>query len=172
PAFFPPAGAEAAGGLLAGLLYAVPSDGSTEAERFLVLSIQGASRTLYVTNSYFVPDDDLRGLLAAAARRGVDVRILTAGVHTDVASARFAGRAQYEELLGAGVRIYEYEPSMLHAKTLVAGGLWSSVGTTNFDNRSLALNEESNFLVYDPEVGARMDSLFHADLGHAREIRL
>lgn len=171
PLFFPPGGS-AAGPHLAAVLYAVPMMGSTAAERFLALSILAARRTLYITNSYFVPDDDLRRLLRDAARRGVDVRILTAGRHTDVPSARFAGRAGYEELLEAGVRIFEYSPSMLHAKTLVADGVWSSVGTMNFDNRSTALNEESNLLMYDRPMGASLDSIFVADLRFAEEIRL
>lgn len=169
--YFPPL-AQPAGETAAGVLYAVPTQGSTQAERFNVLSILGASRTLYITNSYFVPDDDQRRLLIDAARRGVDVRILTAGRHTDVPLVRLAGRAHWAELLRAGVRIYEYEPSMIHAKTLVADGRWVSVGTMNFDNRSAALNEESNLLVLDPGHGAEMEGIFLRDLRLAREIQL
>ena len=172
PRYYPPGDSVAAGGSLAGLLYAVPTQGSTQAERFLLLSILGARRTLYVTNSYFVPDDDQRRLLAAAARRGVDVRILTAGRHTDIPLARLAGRAHYASLLRSGVRIYEYQPSMVHAKTLVADGHWATVGTMNFDNRSAALNEESNLLMLDRALGARLDTIFLRDLRHARELRL
>jgi cardiolipin synthase len=154
----------------AGLLYASPTLGSTAAERFLALSIAGARKTLYVTNAYFAPDENFVALLAQAARRGADVRLLVAGPRTDVRLARTAGRARYDRLLTAGVRIYEWQPSTLHAKTLVVDGLWSSVGTMNFDNRSLALNDEVTLMVLDPEFGRRMDTIFLADLRHAREI--
>jgi cardiolipin synthase len=172
PTFFPPAAFDSLGSRAAGLLYTIPATGSTAAERFFALSIAGASRTFYLTNSYFVPDDDLVRLLEEAARRGVDVRVLTAGEQTDVKAVLFAGRERYEGLLRAGVRIYEYQPSMIHSKTLVVDGRWSTVGTMNFDNRSTALNEESNLVVYDAAFGARMDSVFREDLRYAREIRL
>jgi cardiolipin synthase A/B len=156
----------------AGLLYASPTLGSTVAERFLALSIAGARETLYVTNAYFAPDDNFVELLTEAARGGVDVRLLVGGPRTDVRMARLAGRARYERLLEAGVRIYEWQPSTLHAKTFVADGRWSSVGTMNFDNRSLALNEEVCLMVLDEEFGARMNALFLDDLRDAEEISL
>ncbi|HEU5171035.1 MAG TPA: phospholipase D-like domain-containing protein [Gemmatimonadales bacterium] len=159
-------------GASAGVLHSVPSSGTSPAERALALSIAGARRTLYISNSYFVPNGSFRGLLRAAARRGVDVRILTTGEDTDVGVARMAGRSHYEDLLAAGVRVFEYQPSMMHAKTLVADGVWSSIGTMNFDNRSLALNNEATLLVMDPAIGAVMDSLFREDLAYASEITL
>ncbi len=156
----------------AGLLHAVPTFGSTTAERFMALSISAARRTLYITNSYFVPDDDFRGMLTRAAARGVDVRILTAGDSIDISTTLHAGRARYEELLSGGVRIYEYQPTMMHAKTFVVDGVWSTVGSMNFDNRSLSLNNESNLVVSDAAFGAQLDSVFVADLEYAREITL
>lgn len=171
--FFPPqAFAPLPGGVQAGLLYTAPTTGSTPAERFLALTITSAHKTLYVTNSYFVPDDDFRRLLERAVRHGVDVRILTVGPKTDVKSTWYAGRHWYEELLSAGVRIYEYQPAMIHSKTIVIDGLWSSVGSMNFDNRSLAFNNESNLVVLDARFGAAMDSTFFTDLTHASEITL
>jgi cardiolipin synthase len=170
---FPPATEDGKrGAMLATLLHTAPTIGSTAAERLLALSIAAARHTLYITNSYFVPDDDLRRLLRDAARRGVDVRVLTASEKTDVKPVRLAAHDRYEELLRGGVRIYEYQPSMIHAKTLVADGRWATVGTMNFDNRSLALNEESNLIAFDRVVGARLDSVFLEDLRHSREIRL
>jgi cardiolipin synthase len=154
----------------AGLLNASPTLGSTPAERFLALSIAGARRTLYITNAYFAPDGNFVGLLTQAARRGVDVRLLLAGPRTDVPVARLAGRARYDTLLAAGVRIWEWQPSTLHAKTFVVDGLWSSIGTMNFDNRSLALNDEVTLMVLDPDVGGRMNAIFLDDLRHSREI--
>jgi cardiolipin synthase len=156
----------------AALLYAKPTLGSTAAERFLALSIAGARKSLYVTNAYFAPDDNFLQLIVDAARRGVDVRLLVGGARTDVRLAWAAGRARYERLLAAGVRIYEWQPSTLHAKTFVVDGLWSSVGTMNFDNRSLVLNDEVTLMVLDPAFGARMDAIFRDDLRHAREITL
>ncbi len=157
---------------VAGLMHTAPTLGSTAAERYFALSIAGAEHTLYISNSYFVPDDDFRSLLKKAAARGVDVRILTAGPATDVKTTWYAGRARYEELLAARVRIFEYQPVMMHAKSLVADGLWSSVGTMNFDNRSLAFNDESNLNMLDRENGATMDSIFLEDLRYSREITL
>ena len=169
---FPPEGSRHEGTQYAGLLHASPSVGSTAAERFLALSIAGAQRRLYISNSYFVPDDDFRRLLVDAARRGVDVRILTTSDQTDIKTTWYAGRARYEELLAGGVRIYEYQPTMMHAKTLVADGVWSTVGTLNFDNRSLAFNDESNLLVLDAAFGERMERIFMEDLRYSREIQL
>jgi cardiolipin synthase len=158
------------GAAVAGLLYATPTMGSTAAERFFALSIAGARKALYITNSYFAPDDNFAALLAEAARRGVDVRILTGGSHTDVRTVRLAGRAQYESLLDAGVRIYEWQPTTLHAKTFVVDGLWATIGSMNFDNRSLTLNDESTLMILDEGVGQQMNAIFLDDLNHAEEI--
>ena len=162
----------APGTVRAGLLFTSPTVGSTSAERFLALSIAGARRTLYITNSYFVPDDDVRRLLIRARARGVDVRILTAGDESDVKSTLWAGRWRYEQLLRGGVRIWEYQPTMLHAKTLAVDGVWSSIGSMNFDNRSLAHNNETNLVVLDSAIGAQLDRIFLDDLRSAKEIRL
>ncbi|MFL5581989.1 MAG: phospholipase D-like domain-containing protein [Gemmatimonadaceae bacterium] len=156
----------------AGLLATAPTLGSTPAERFLALSIAGALRRLYVTNAYFAPDRNFTRLLAAAARRGVDVQILVGGPRTDVRTARLAARSRYEKLLVAGVRMFEYQPSTLHAKTFVADGVWSSVGTMNFDNRSLALNDEVTLMVLDRGFGAEMERVFFDDLRYAEEVEL
>jgi cardiolipin synthase len=169
---FPRTAFDPVGAATAGLLYSTPSVGSTDAERFLALSISTARKTLYITNSYFVPDDDFRRMLTDAAKRGVDVRVLTAGDMTDVKTTTWAARARYEELLKGGVRIYEYQPVMVHAKTFVVDGLWSSIGTLNFDNRSLALNNESNLVMLDATLGNAMTAMYLSDLEHAVEIKL
>ena len=159
-------------GAMAGLLYTAPTLGSTAAERFFALSIAGARKTLYVTNAYFAPDRTFIELLAAAARRGVDVRILTAGRRTDVNVVRLAGRAWYDTLLVAGVRVYEWQPTTLHAKTFVVDGEWFTVGSMNFDNRSMALNDEATLMVLDDTAGQNMNRIFLEDLRHAEEITL
>ena len=170
--FFPSVSFAAHGDEIAALLHTMPTIGSTAAERFYALTIAGARRSLYITNSYFVPDDDLRRQLIDAARRGVDIRVLTVSEQTDVKTTWWAGRRFYEELLEGGVRIYEYLPTMMHAKSIVADGMWSAVGSMNFDNRSIAFNNETNLVALDRKVGTTMDSLFMEDLKYSREIKL
>lgn len=111
-------------------------------------------------------------MLMQAVRRGVDVRVITAGDPSDVKTTVYAGRAYYDELLRGGVHIYEYAPTMIHAKTIVADGQWSSVGSMNFDNRSMAFNDEANLNVLDLQFGAQMDSVFKDDQAHSRQILL
>ncbi|MHB1225714.1 MAG: phospholipase D-like domain-containing protein [Gemmatimonadaceae bacterium] len=160
------------GGVTAGVMHAAPTIGSTAAERFLALAITGARHRLYISNAYFVPDDDFCVLLGQSARRGVDVRILVPGEKTDVRSTRLASRARYEQLLRSGVRMYEYQPTMMHAKTIVADGCVGSVGTMNIDNRSLAFNDESNFVFLDERVGRDLQEVFEQDLLLSTEIEL
>jgi cardiolipin synthase len=160
------------GGITAGVFFSSPTTGSTPAERFIALSIASARKSLYVANSYFVPDDDFRKLLTLARKRGVDVRILTVSSLTDVKTTWWAGRSRYEELLRAGIRIYEYQPAMMHSKTFIVDGLWGTIGSMNFDNRSLAFNNESNLVFLDPAQGAKMDSIFMDDLTRSKEIKL
>ena len=154
----------------AALLYTAPTLGSTPAERYLAISIAGARHSLYITNAYFAPDKNFVELLVDAARRGVDVQLLVGGPKTDVRVARLAAHGRYDALLGAGVRIYEYEPTTLHAKTFVVDGIWSSVGTMNFDNRSLALNDEATLMVLDPGFGQQMETLFKNDLLQSKAV--
>ena len=172
PSLFPPPGERSEEGVLAGMLHARPSVGSTDAERFYALSTECARSRSYLTNSYFVPDKDFKGMLCSAAGRGVDTRILTAGPASDVKSTLYAGRAQYEELLEAGVRIYEYRETMMHAKTFIVDGLWGAVGSMNADNRSMSFNEETMFIMRDEELGATLEHQFTEDLAHADEIDL
>ncbi|HEU4565348.1 MAG TPA: phospholipase D-like domain-containing protein, partial [Gemmatimonadaceae bacterium] len=157
---------------LAGLLHTAPTLGSTAAERYLALSIAGARERLYITNAYFAPDENFLALLTRAARRGVDVRVLVGGPLTDVRVARLAAHARYEALLAAGAHVYEYQPTTLHAKTFVVDGVWASVGTMNFDNRSLALNDESTLMVLDSAAAQRMEQVFLDDLRYSKEIDL
>lgn len=170
--FFPHAAFAAVGETQAGLMHSVPSSGSTPAERLLALSIAGAQRTLYITNSYFVPGENFLQLLLKAAKRGVDVRVLTVSGKTDVKTTWYAGRTYYDALLSGGVKVYEYKPAMMHAKTMVVDGMWSEIGSMNFDNRSLAFNNESLLLVLDKKVGAQMDSIFLDDIKSSQQMDL
>jgi cardiolipin synthase len=159
-------------GAFAAAVHCAPTVGSTVSERLLALTIAGTRQTLFISNAYFVPDDDFRRLLTDAVRRGVDVRILTAGPPTDTKLTWHASHARYEELLSRGVRIFEYQPSMMHAKTIAADGIWSVLGTMNFDNRSFALNDESVLMVHDADVAGKLARVFHDDLTRAHEILL
>jgi cardiolipin synthase len=111
-------------------------------------------------------------LLVDAAGRAVDVRLLTSGTRTDVKITRLAARSQYAILLAAGVRAYEYRPTNMHAKTFVVDGSWTAIGTMNFDNRSLAYNNEDALVALDTSLGADMDAMFLDDLRRSDEIRL
>jgi cardiolipin synthase len=168
---FPPA-ERPDGGVFAASVHCAPTVGSTVSERLLALTVAGARQRLYISNAYFVPDDDFRRLLTDAARRGVDVRILTAGPPTDTKLTWHASHARYEELLAGGVRIFEYQPSMMHAKTIAADGIWSILGTMNFDNRSFALNDESVLMVHDAGIAAKLERVYTDDLTRSHEITL
>jgi len=170
--FFPPIAFEDDGNVNAGLMHSLPTIGSTPAERFQALTIAGARKTLYISNSYFVPNDDFCKLLITAARRGVDVRVLTVSSETDVKTTWYAGRGLYERLLEGGVKIYEYKPAMMHAKTIVVDGLWTAIGSMNFDNRSIAFNNESQIVALDTLVGRSMEEIFLEDIKYAEEMKL
>jgi len=170
--FFPPVAFEDRGSVNAGLMHSLPTIGSTPAERFLALTIAGSRKTLYISNSYFVPNADFCNLLIKAAKRGVDVRVLTVGDETDVKTTWYAGRALYEGLLEGGVKIYEYAPTMMHAKTIVVDGLWTAIGSMNFDNRSIAFNNEAQIVALDSGIGQQMEAIFLEDLNYSKEIKL
>jgi cardiolipin synthase A/B len=157
--------------IAAGIMTCSPSLGTTNAERFFFLAIASARERIYIANAYFVPTRDLRSLLMNAADRGVDVRVLTPGVHTDQPVVRHASRALYKRLLSAGVRIWEYRPGMMHAKTFVADSCWATIGTFNFDNRSMKLNDEVALIIRDEGVARRLEESFMADLAHADEVQ-
>jgi cardiolipin synthase A/B len=170
--FFPKSSFAEVGNMKAGLMHSVPSMGSTPAERFLALTIAGARKSIYISNSYFVPGENFMQLLLAAQRRGVDVRVITVSKKTDVKTTWYAGRTYYEKLLEGGVKIYEYQPTMMHAKSMVVDGIWSYVGSMNFDNRSLSFNDESLLVALDPAIGAQMDSIFVDDMKSSEEMKL
>lgn len=136
------------------------------------LSFASARQRLWITNPYFVPDEHLRAILKERARAGVDVRILLPGEENDAPPIRWAAQRYYGDLLEAGVRIYEYQPTFLHAKTLVVDGVWSVVGSANLDVRSKELNEENVLGMQDRDFAAQLERTFVADLRNAREIRL
>jgi cardiolipin synthase len=127
------------------------------------LVIAAARRSLLIENAYFVPNDDTVAALAAATRRGVRVEIIMPGEHIDQKAVRRASRKRWKELLEAGVHLYEYQPTMLHSKLLIADGLFVSIGSANFDNRSLHLNDEANLNVLDAGFAAEQTRIFARD---------
>lgn len=147
-----------------------PSEGSESARLMYLLSIAAAEKTIKVGNAYFVPDDLTTETLIDAVTRGVSVQILVPGRHIDSTLVRFASRDRWGELLRRGVRIYEYTPTMYHCKSMVIDGLWTSIGSANFDNRSFRLNDEANLNVIDREFAERAERTFDQDLLRAREI--
>jgi len=146
-----------------------PAGGSYAAYTMVLLAFSSARRSILLTNPYFVLDERMTNALVAAAQRGVRVVALTPG-RIDHALVRSASRHDFGRLLQSGVQIYEYQAALLHAKTLVVDGAWSSVGSTNLDNRSFALNEELNLAVYDAGVARQLENVFEADLRHARRV--
>jgi cardiolipin synthase A/B len=139
---------------------------------FFMLSFLAARRTLYITTPYFVPDAQTRAAAAGRARAGVDVRILVPNEMTDAVPIRLAGHSYFEDLLRAGVRIYEYQPAMMHNKTVVVDGQWSIVGSANMDIRSTELNQENVLGILDAGFGRQLDAVFLADIEKAKEITL
>jgi cardiolipin synthase len=131
-----------------------------------------ARRRLWISNSYFIPDPRLRKAVVDRARQGVDVRILVPGNHTDAIPVQLAGRSYYEELLEAGVRVYEFQPSMMHAKTLVADDAWSIIGSANMDERSMELNEENVVGIADEGLARSIAEGLEADFARSREVSL
>jgi cardiolipin synthase len=155
----------------AGVMACSPSLGTTTAERFFFLAITSARQRVYIASAYFVPTRDMRWLLMNAADRGVDVRILIPGANTDQPLTWLAGRAIYGRLIEAGVRIYTYQPSMMHAKTFVADNCWATVGTFNLDNRSMKLNDEVALIIRDEAIARCLEAHFVEDLDYATELK-
>ncbi|HUG52667.1 MAG TPA: phospholipase D-like domain-containing protein [Vicinamibacteria bacterium] len=153
-------------------LASAPSSEDHPLRLFFIQSFASARRRLYMTTPYFVPDEATRETVAERARAGVDVRILLPDEHTDAAPIRLTSQSYYEPLLAAGVKVYEYQPTMMHAKGVVVDGVWSVVGSANMDLRSKELNSENVLGILDQGFGREMETSFLADLRHAREIRL
>lgn len=163
---------ESLGNIMAGVITSSGGD-SDEFDIYAILAaaISHAQEKVWITQAYFAPDEPFIDILKAAAQRGADVRLLLPGM-TDVPLLIQASRSSYKDLLAAGVRIYERNGSVLHAKTLVVDSVWSSIGSTNLDYRSFVHNYELNTVIIDQDFGRAMDKLFLVDLQHADEISL
>ncbi len=169
PKYFPQAGWH--GGTPALVVTSSPTTGrSSEARVLFQTLIAKAAHSIHITNPYFLPDKHLRRELSDAVQRGVDVTILVPGAKSDHLLTRRSSRALYGDLLRAGARIFEYQPSMIHAKITLIDGLWAVVGSTNFDSRSFGLNDEVNIAMPDAAVAQRLERDFENDLKSSRPV--
>jgi cardiolipin synthase len=170
PDYFPALVAQ--GDMPAQMFSSSPTGGSESMHLMYLLAITAARHTIHLSNSYFVPDELALKALIAAAKRGVDVRIITPGPVIDSDVVRAASRERWGELLAAGVKMAEYQPTMYHVKALVVDSLLVSVGSTNFDNRSFILNDEANLNVLDAGFAKQQEAVFEDDWKHARQVSL
>jgi cardiolipin synthase len=167
--YFPPTVTAPAGQHRVQIVRSSPAGGSYAMYTMYLLAIAASKRTIYLTNPYFLPDGRMEDELLAARRRGVRVIALTPG-KIDHNLVRSASRRGFGRLLQAGIEIHEYQAALLHSKTMLVDGTWATIGSTNFDNRSFALNEELNVALYDPAVVARLTKVFQEDLARSSRI--
>jgi cardiolipin synthase len=149
-----------------------PTGGSNDLKRLYLLAIAAAKRRIDITTPYFVTDESTLWSLEDAVRRGVKVRVLMEGDLTDAMPVKYASRHMYDRLLQQGVELYEYQPTMMHTKTLMVDGVWSIFGSANFDNRSLELNDEMNLAVNSHGLAQRFLEDLDRDLQTSRRITL
>ena len=152
-------------------LFKSSADDASESVRLMyLLSISSAVKSVRISNAYFVPDSLAVAALVGARERGVRVEIIVPNQHIDKTVVRRASRSLWGPLLEAGVAIYEYQPTMFHVKVVIVDEVWTSVGSTNFDNRSFRLNDEANLNILDAEFAAGQAEVFDQDKGRSRRI--
>jgi cardiolipin synthase len=149
-----------------------PTGGANGVKLLFLLSVAAARRTLDIQSPYLVLDDSTRYVIFEARRRGVRVRLLLEGELTDARPVKFASRADYDGLLANGIEIFEYQPTMMHVKATIVDGVWSVMGSTNFDNRSFELNDEINVAVASSHVARKLTEDFEADLRRSMRLEL
>jgi cardiolipin synthase len=145
-------------------------DTSSYAKMLYYVAIKSAAHSIHIENAYFLPDAQVRAALVEAAKRGVDVKVEVPGSHNDLPFVRMASRRHYGELLQGGVKIYEYQGTMLHSKTLVVDGIFSTVGSINLDQRSMTKQADESLSVYDRDFAVRLEQVFADDLAKSHEI--
>ena len=158
------------GDMTVATVISTPTGGSSPAQRVMAACIHGAARTLCITTAYFVPTPAFVEALIAARARGVQVAIITPGRHHDKPMVRRASRHTWPALLAGGVELYEYQQSMVHAKTLAVDGEVALVGSINFDPRSFSLNAECGIVVASPEIAREVEAVFRADLARCTAV--
>ena len=160
---------EARGSVSAQAVRSSPAGGSVSMYTMFLLAVASAQRSIHITNPYFVPDDKMIETLVRTAQRGVRVVLILPG-KIDHNIVRQASRGELGRLLRAGIEVYEYRAALLHSKTMVIDGIWSTVGSTNLDRRSFALNDELNLVIYDRAIARRLDEIFAQDLALSRRV--
>ena len=160
----------AVGGARAGFIASTGHRFLSDARRMTLLTIAAARERLWIANAYFIPSEAISDMLIEKVKQGVDVRVIVPGRYHDIAPVQSAQRATYARLLEGGVRIWEYELSMLHSKTMLVDDSLSVIGSTNLDPLALGSSEEGSVVVEDAELAARLAETFEKDLGHSREI--
>lgn len=168
-AYFPPV--QRRGAMTMQVLSSDPERDRSEMYTALLSAISRARQRVWLTYGYFVPDPATVSALTGAARRGVDVRLVLPGF-SDFWAPVYAGRSHYENLLGAGVRIFEWHEALMHAKTAVIDSSWASVGSTNLDWRSIVHNYEADLVVHDAAFARELERRFEIDVGEAKEVKL
>jgi cardiolipin synthase A/B len=169
--YFPKLSATA-GDMEAQMFGSSPVGGSESMHLMVLLALTAAKTSIDIGNAYFVPDRLTVEALCSAASRGVRVRIVVPGRHTDARIGRWAAQGLYGALLQSGIQIYEYQPTMMHSKVLVIDGLWTSVGSANFDDRSFRLNDEANLNVFSDDLAREQIALIDADILQSRRMVL
>jgi cardiolipin synthase len=154
------------------VVWSAPQSGANELKLLYLLAIGAARHSIDIESPYLIVDESSRWSIDQAVQRGVHVRMLVEGDKTDAKAVKYASRADYESLLEEGIEIAEYQPTMLHTKAVVIDGLMSIVGSANFDNRSLELNDELNVAVFDRGFASRLLQDFDRDLMKARKLDL
>ena len=168
PDYFP---AESPAGRDVAQVFKSSRDGGSESMHLMyLLSSVAATRSIDLAMAYFVPDELSELALIDALKRGVKLRIILPGPYTDTELLRTASHAKWGRLLQSGAEIYEFQPTMFHCKVMVVDGLWATVGSTNFDNRSFRLNDEANLNVLGAEFAERQTAIFNEDLKRARRV--
>ena len=161
-----------AGNSVCQVLQSSPAGGAESARLMVLLALTAAAHNIRIGTAYFIPDRLSTMALLGARKRGVEIEIIVPGEHNDEGLVRLVSRSRYGKLLRAGVKIYEYGPTMYHTKVMIVDDLWTSVGSTNFDNRSFSLNDEVNLNIMDPALARNQIEWFEQDKTRAREIRL
>jgi cardiolipin synthase len=162
----------AAGSIRAHMTASSPQGGVSRLELLFKLAIASARRELIVQNPYFIPDSEMVGLISEAAQRGVKIRIMLPGTATDSSVVRHASHRRYEELLADGVEIYENQKTLTHQKIMIVDGLWSFIGSTNFDDRSLDINDEASIGLLDSGIAGQLKAAAERDLADCKRINL
>ena len=163
-------GGDGSGPVMAQAIKASRGDASSLAKMLYYVAIKSAAKSIHIQNAYFVPDKQVRDALVAAVKRGVDVKVMVPGRHIDLPMVRMASWLHYGDMLEGGVKIYEYRDTMMHNKTMVVDGIFTTIGSINFDTRSRNANAEESLAFYDKDFAGKVEAMFQKDMQRCDEI--